>query len=127
MVLCLLAIVALSAFAVGIGVASVVLADAVERGREIATRRVLGATRGQITAAFVGKATGLVLFGLLLGTVILLLWSEPSAAAPIACLITCFAGLCGAWIGARRAARTPLSKSGLFRAAPDRREDFNAP
>jgi ABC-type antimicrobial peptide transport system permease subunit len=126
MILCLLAIVVLSAFAVGVGVGSVVLVDAVRRAKEIATRRVVGATRGQITRAFVGNATGLVLLGLLVGTIILLVVGKLSLALPISCFLTGFAALCGAWIGARRAARTPTSKSGLFGSAPDKREDFNS-
>lgn len=126
MVRVLILLVVLLAFCAAVAVASAVILRGVRRSRDIATRRVLGATRTQIATALVSEAAGWVLFGLILGSAVILFLVPRDVGILLAFVSIALAGLLGAWVGARRVASLPLGKSGLFRAAPDRREDFNS-
>ena len=126
MIVCLGILVLLCLIAGGMTIAASVIHRSTQLAREIATRRVLGARRSHIVEMFLLENLSGIMLGILAGSLLLLsagTLRDLSSWVGVLCsaaVLTC-AGLIGGWISGRHAANTPLSKSGLFRSAPDKR------
>jgi putative ABC transport system permease protein len=126
MLICLAIVVLLCLIAGGVTIAARIIHRSTQLAREVATRRILGARRSQITEMFLLENLAGIMLGIVVGSLVLLFAGrllDLSSSVDLlysAALLTC-AGLIGGWIAGRHAAKTPFSKSGLFRSAPDRR------
>lgn len=126
MIVCLGILVLLCLIAGGMTIAASVMHRSTQLAREVATRRVLGARRSQIVEMFLLENLAGIMLGILAGSLVLFSagrLSDLSSWVGLLCsaaVLTC-AGLIGAWISGRHAAKTSFSKSGLFHSAPDRR------
>lgn len=124
------ALVLLLLLTVAVAVGGYVLYRSVVLQREIATRRILGARRATIVRLFLLESTGSILVGVLLGSLLVLLlitFSDVSLSRwnlLIGLAAVAFCGAMGGWLAARHASNTPLSKSGLFCGASDKRGEY---
>ena len=124
------ALVLLLLLTVAVAVGGYVFYRSVVLQREIATRRVLGARRAAIVRMLLLESTGSILVGLLLGSLLVLLFVAFSdvSLSPWNLLIglaaVAFSGAIGGWLAARHASNTPFSRSGLFCGASDKRGEY---
>ena len=124
--ICAAALTILSVVAGATAVAANILYRSTILSREIGTRRVLGARRSQVVRMLlaenvIGIAAGVVLGGIAVLIVVGL--SRPSVADVLIFSTAAVAatGICGGWLAARHASKTPFAASGLFQCPPDRR------
>lgn len=90
--------------------------------QEIATRRVLGARRAHIKRMLSLECVPALAFGALCGVALCAAVTVvPKREALIATALVSIFSLLGTRLAANRAADTPFSKSGLFRAGADKR------
>lgn len=120
--ICAAVLTVLSVMAGGTAVAASILYRSTMLDREIATRRILGARRSQIVRLLlaenvIGIAAGVVLGGIAMLIVVEL--PRPSALIFSAAVVAATA-ICGGWLAARHASKTPFAASGLFQCPPDR-------
>jgi hypothetical protein len=124
------ALVLLLLLTVAIAVGAYVHYRSIVLQREIATRRVLGARRAAIVRMFLLESTGSILVGILLGSLLVpfvVALSDASLSARnllVGLAAVALSGAAGGWLAARHASKTPFSKSGLFRGAPDKRGEY---
>lgn len=126
MVTSLAALVAAAILGGATGVAANVLHRSTQRAKDVATLRILGARRPHIFRMFLaenvaGVVLGIVLASLVLAGVFALWRPQYLVAVLLGAVLVIGSATIGYWLAVRHASRTPFAKSGLFRAAPDKR------
>ena len=116
----------LSLIAAGVAVVGGILYRSTLQKKELATRRVLGARRSHIVRMLISDNVSAIAMGLVLGTLAILSAAELRRPWLVAVLmgsaaLILGAGLVGAWLAGRHAAKVPFSASGLFRTSSDTR------
>jgi predicted lysophospholipase L1 biosynthesis ABC-type transport system permease subunit len=110
-------------FAGATAVAAHVLYRSVRADRQIATLRVLGARRSQIVRMLLTENVLGIVAGVLGGVAVLIVADQHRVGGglTLSAALVATAAMCGGWLAARHASKTPFSASGLFRTPPDRR------
>jgi ABC-type antimicrobial peptide transport system permease subunit len=114
-----------SAVAAGTAVAASVLHRSALLGKEIATRRILGGRSAHIVCMFLTENVIGIAAGILAGVAVAIVVEQHHAHVVggliFSAVVVATIGMCGGWLAARHASKTPFATSGLFRTSPDRR------